>query len=68
VRDKGMVFGYGCGVRWEAGVDQACLRAIQRHFEDESATPKKRVFLTAHYGSTGGASGTAGLRPDADRY
>ena len=44
----GMFYGYACGVRWEAGVAHECIRAIQKHFEEENARPVKRVFVTHH--------------------
>lgn len=66
-RDRGMVYGTACGIVWDAVVPVASIRAIQHHFEDESATPRKRVFLkTLH--TAGEASEGLSLRPDVDRY
>lgn len=64
----GMAYGHACGVRWEAGVPIDAIRAIQRHFEEEGARPRKRVFLTSLHTSTGPEGGATSLRPDSSRY
>lgn len=44
----GMFYGYACGVKWEPSTPKECIRAIQKHFEEENTKPVKRVFVTHH--------------------
>jgi len=60
---QGWVYGSLCGVRWEASVDREAIRVIQRHFEDESDRPRKRVFLQSHHLPGKGSNPNLSLRP-----
>ncbi len=44
--EKGMTYGWACGIEWDKGVAKEWIRAIQHHFEEENQKPMKRVFLT----------------------
>jgi hypothetical protein len=57
------VYGFLCGVVWDAGVDRTAIRVIQRHFEDSSDRPRKRVFLSSHHTPGKGGNPNLSLRP-----
>lgn len=60
---QGWVYGSLYGVRWDAAVDHEAVRTIQKHFEDASARPRKRVTLSAYHTGSGPLGPNLGFRP-----
>ncbi len=57
------VYGSLCGVKWEPEVSHEAIRTIQKHFEDTSMKPRKRVTLSAYHLPGKGGNPNLSLRP-----